>query len=143
MCKARWSNIRDQYRKVLNKKKTSSGQASKKILKYKYEDQLSFLKPYFQERPTTTNIESRSNSEEEDEYEVPENNGFNNISIISENQISNDSADNIVQHSTLIEPQQCIQRGSPQIGTNGIKKKKEPRNSLINTDEVYFRKQRT
>jgi len=49
VCKTRWYNIRDQYRKVLNKKKTS-GQAATKQLKYKYDDQLSFLKKTFQER---------------------------------------------------------------------------------------------
>ncbi|XP_026819391.1 uncharacterized protein LOC113558073 [Rhopalosiphum maidis] len=96
VCKDRWSNIRDRYRKVLNKKRLQVVKQQKNILKYKYEDQLSFLKHHFQERPIT-NIESHSNSEEED---------------------------NTVQHSTPIEPKRCTQRGSPQIGAGGIKKKK-------------------
>lgn len=56
----------------MNKQKTTSGQASKKLLKYKYEDQVNFLKPYLQERPTTSSIEGHSETDEDaDEYEVP------------------------------------------------------------------------
>ncbi|CAI6355522.1 unnamed protein product [Macrosiphum euphorbiae] len=140
MCKTKWSNIRDQYRKVLNKKKTSSGQASKKNMKYKYEDQFSFLKPYFQERPTTTNIESHSSSEEDDDYEALENVRPHSISSNSEKQTVNDTAGNSIVHLSMqIEPQLCIQRGSSRIGVGGIRKKR-PRNNLIDVDEVYFRK---
>ncbi|KAF0746827.1 transcription factor Adf-1-like, partial [Aphis craccivora] len=81
--KERWSNIRDQYRKTLNKQKISSSQASKKWLKYKYEDRVNFLKQYFQERPTISSIES-SFSEEDNTYEVPD---------------TNVSADNIINNS--------------------------------------------
>jgi len=52
----------------LNKQKTTSGQASKKLLKYKYEDKVNFLKQYFQERPTISNIEG-SDSGEDNMYE--------------------------------------------------------------------------
>lgn len=54
MCKARWNNIRDNYRKSI--KKTTSGQAAKKLKKYKFDDQLQFLKPHLQERETMGNI---------------------------------------------------------------------------------------
>lgn len=30
VCKTKWVNIRDQYRKIMNKTKTTSGQAAKK-----------------------------------------------------------------------------------------------------------------
>lgn len=55
----------------MNKQKTTSGQASKKLLKYKYEDQVNFLKHYFQERSTISNIEG-SDSGEDNMYEVPD-----------------------------------------------------------------------
>ena len=56
----------------MNKTKTSSGQAAKTISKYKFQEQLSFLTPYFQERPTISSIDNEENiteGEEEDEYE--------------------------------------------------------------------------
>ncbi|KAL4097826.1 hypothetical protein QTP88_022533 [Uroleucon formosanum] len=54
ICKTRWNNIRDNYRKSI--KKTTSGQAAKKVKKYKFDDQLQFLKPHLQERNTLGNI---------------------------------------------------------------------------------------
>jgi len=53
ICKARWNNIRDNYRKSIKK---TSGQAAKKLKKYKFDDQLQFLKPHLQERETMGNI---------------------------------------------------------------------------------------
>lgn len=44
------------YRKALKRNKTNSGQATKIIKKYKYEDQLNFLKEFLQERDTITNV---------------------------------------------------------------------------------------
>lgn len=121
MCKARWSNIRDQYRKMLNKQKTTSGQASTKKISYKYEKQLSFLKQYFQERPTISNIESRSDSEQDEEYDVPDDFG---LSSSGQHNIVNDNEDNVTtQPFTPIEPQLGIKRGS-RIGMGGISKKK-------------------
>jgi len=50
----------------LKKKVTVSGQAAKKMKNYKYEDQLSFLKPFFQERDTISNINyEESNTDDE------------------------------------------------------------------------------
>lgn len=70
----------------MNKQKTTSGQASKKIIKYKYEDQVNFLKPYLQERPTTSSIEGHSDTDEDaDEYEIP-----NTLEV--DNDISNTTA---------------------------------------------------
>lgn len=101
-CKSRWYNIRDQYRKVLNKKKTTSGQAATKQLKYKYDNQLSFLKKTFQERPTITNIDS-NDSEEYDDTAYLDNPGCStdmNISIESPIN-SNTSTPMPTQQSTL------------------------------------------
>jgi hypothetical protein len=59
----------------MNKTKTSSGQAAKKISKYKFQEQLSFLTPYFQERPTISSIDNEENRTEggEEEEEEDEN----------------------------------------------------------------------
>lgn len=57
-CKKRWGNIRDQYKKHINKRKTKSGQGATIIKKYKYEDNLNFLLPHVQDRHTITSIEN-------------------------------------------------------------------------------------
>lgn len=54
-CKRRWINIRDQFKKSLNRRKT---RAADTILKqYKYEKILQFLMPHIQERTTISNTE--------------------------------------------------------------------------------------
>ncbi|XP_072761189.1 uncharacterized protein [Anoplolepis gracilipes] len=57
-CKARWNNIRDNFRKSMKKRVTKSGQAAPKNKKYKYEDQLSFLLPFMKERDTLSNLDN-------------------------------------------------------------------------------------
>lgn len=42
----------------MNKQKTKSGQQATKVKPYKYSEQLSFLKKFFEERETRTNIEA-------------------------------------------------------------------------------------
>ncbi|XP_076620039.1 uncharacterized protein LOC143341191 [Colletes latitarsis] len=56
LCKTRWQNIRDQFKKCQTKKIAKSGQAAEKIRRYKYEDILSFLLPHLTERETISNI---------------------------------------------------------------------------------------
>lgn len=55
-CKARWNNIRDNFRKSLSKRRTTSGQAVKKVKPYRFESQLQFLLEYMEERETKGNI---------------------------------------------------------------------------------------
>ncbi|CAK1588878.1 unnamed protein product [Parnassius mnemosyne] len=56
-CKKRWSNIRDQFKRTLNKKETISRQSSTAIKKYKNKEILQFLLTYIQNRKTIYNIE--------------------------------------------------------------------------------------
>jgi hypothetical protein len=57
-CKRRWINIRDQFKKSLNRRKTRSGQAAdSNIKKYKYEEVLNFLMPHIHERSTISSME--------------------------------------------------------------------------------------
>ncbi|XP_050314955.1 transcription factor Adf-1-like [Anthonomus grandis grandis] len=55
-CKKKWTSVRDQLRKTLQKRKTSSGQAAVRQHKYKYEDLLMFLLPHIAERETISNV---------------------------------------------------------------------------------------
>jgi hypothetical protein len=51
-------NIRDQFKKSLNRRKTKSGQAAdSNIKKYKYEEVLQFLMPHIHERSTISSTE--------------------------------------------------------------------------------------
>ncbi|XP_066964457.1 uncharacterized protein [Macrobrachium rosenbergii] len=52
-CKLRWVSLRDQYRRYLRKVATKSGQESK--TKYKYADEMSFVKPFLRERERASN----------------------------------------------------------------------------------------
>lgn len=50
-CKTRWNNIRDNYRKSLKKRVTRSGLTGQlRNMRYKYENQLTFLLPFIRER---------------------------------------------------------------------------------------------
>lgn len=59
MCKKRWINIRDQFRKSLNKRKPKSGQAAADCSqkKYKYEETLQFLMPHMHDRSMILNVD--------------------------------------------------------------------------------------
>lgn len=75
ICKTRWNNIRDNYRKSI--KKTTSGQAFKRVKKYKYDDQLQFLKPHLQERDTLGNLKDPNNDDLENSNNDSEDNDEN------------------------------------------------------------------
>jgi hypothetical protein len=60
--------LREQYRKYLKKLTTKSGQfASIKIPKWKYADEMSFVRPYLCERDTVTNLEFEEKGETDEE----------------------------------------------------------------------------
>ncbi|CAI6363231.1 unnamed protein product [Macrosiphum euphorbiae] len=93
MCKTRWNNIRDNYRKSI--KKTTSGQAAKKVKKYKFDDQLQFLKPHLQERDTLGNIEDVVDNEDNvdifnDDVDENENENDNENAAVQIDEIIND-----------------------------------------------------
>ncbi|KAK5643305.1 hypothetical protein RI129_007150 [Pyrocoelia pectoralis] len=69
-CKNRWISLRDQLRKAIKKNITKSGQASEKRKKWKYEDCMSFIIPFFKERETQSNIAEPGSSNEESNDEV-------------------------------------------------------------------------
>lgn len=63
-CKDRWESLRGQYRKHINKI-TKSGQAATHSTKWKYEEQMSFLRPLFKDRERVTSLQ-----QEDTEIEV-------------------------------------------------------------------------
>ncbi|XP_066995210.2 uncharacterized protein [Anabrus simplex] len=73
-CKARWNNLRDNYKKSLKKLRTKNGEAGKSLKRYRFADQLSFLDKYFNERETKGNINMSADddfeSEDEEEHDT-------------------------------------------------------------------------
>ena len=67
-CKQRWASFRGQNRKYLKKLTTKSGQsASIKIPKWKYADEMPFVRRYMRERDTVTNLEYDEKGETDEE----------------------------------------------------------------------------
>ncbi|CAG9773279.1 unnamed protein product [Ceutorhynchus assimilis] len=56
-CKKRWTALRDNFRKCLKARKTTSGQANIPTKKWKYEDIMSFMIPFYAERTQKSNLE--------------------------------------------------------------------------------------
>nr|CAD7458745.1 unnamed protein product [Timema tahoe] len=69
LCKDRWEQLRSQHRKHLKKIKTKSGRSASSLLKWKYQDQMDFLKPFMKDSKrlysTLNDDDSISNDEDE------------------------------------------------------------------------------
>ncbi|GBP51873.1 hypothetical protein EVAR_88578_1 [Eumeta japonica] len=59
-----WQGLRDAYRRALNKKKGRTGQAAKKMKKWKYEEEMSFVASFFVEKRTIDSVDLSSDGEE-------------------------------------------------------------------------------
>ncbi|XP_031357193.1 transcription factor Adf-1-like [Photinus pyralis] len=70
VCKKIWTNLRDSFRRAMKKRReTKSGQAASKIKKWKFEDEMSFLLPFMQERDTCSNLKDVSDDDDENNEE--------------------------------------------------------------------------
>ena len=78
MLKAKWKNIRDSYRKCLNKRqqlmRSGSANYDKKIQECKFFKELSFLHVVVTSHPTTSNLPSttQENNKENEKYHEEE-----------------------------------------------------------------------
>lgn len=63
-CKKKWTCLRDGYRKAVKKRKPKSGDPKKKFKKWKYEDVMTFMIPFFSEREQKSNLDSDESEEE-------------------------------------------------------------------------------
>ncbi|XP_043262451.1 uncharacterized protein LOC122403162 [Colletes gigas] len=89
-CKKQWTLLRDCFRRALKKRRdTSSGQASTKIKKWKFEDEMSFLIPYFKERECITSLDIACN------LSVEVNDIAQETTDLTSNEISSPNPDNI------------------------------------------------
>ncbi|KAL4709232.1 hypothetical protein ACJJTC_010532 [Scirpophaga incertulas] len=120
-CKQRWQGLRDAYRRAMNKKKGKSGQAAKKIKKWKYEDEMSFLASFFGSKTNLESVEMSSDDEEsqDDAMEVQNPNSGNEIN-------STDAVDVAASHVTEIrtENDSIVRNISSQPQHSEVKKAK-------------------
>lgn len=56
ICKDRWGKLRNCFINALKRRHKKSGQASTKIVPWKYEAQMEFLRSHLEGRPTITNL---------------------------------------------------------------------------------------
>ena len=62
--KRRWVNIREQFKKSLNGRRSKIGEAADwNVMRYKYEEVLQFLMPHINERSTISSTEQHSEND--------------------------------------------------------------------------------
>lgn len=102
MCKQRWTNIRDQYKKNLKSLKTVTGQAAKKIKLYKFSEQLQFLTGIDEDRNVISNFvecsETMPSPPSDDHLSM------SNDSITINQQSNSQAQDDIVASSSPMSP---------------------------------------
>ncbi|XP_068244096.1 uncharacterized protein [Palaemon carinicauda] len=54
-CKTRWSNLRDQFRRVTKSRRALNGEPADKKKRWKYDEEMAFLKPFYHERSSIPN----------------------------------------------------------------------------------------
>lgn len=62
-CKKKWINLRDTFRRAA-KKSGKSGQISKPIKKWKFEDDMSFLRPHMKVRDSISSVGSTASNDD-------------------------------------------------------------------------------
>lgn len=91
-CKNKWLNLRDQYRRTVRKHKMAESQGMKKK-KWRYEDNMLFLQPYFREK--TSNPDSfhvKYESDDQDNVMTFEEEG--DETILSSTNVFDDTSSN-------------------------------------------------
>ncbi|KAL4720743.1 hypothetical protein ACJJTC_006817 [Scirpophaga incertulas] len=65
ICKERWKSLRDGYNRSLKRRKTKSGDGATTSKPWRYEKQMGFLQPFFQERQVKSNLMKSVSSEDD------------------------------------------------------------------------------
>lgn len=83
---SKWRSVRDNYIRSLKKQAecNKSGSGRKKIQRYIFEEQLSFLKKGRELRPTTSSIRSDLNEEDADATQLSDNMAISDVSLTDE-----------------------------------------------------------
>ncbi|VVC43314.1 MADF domain [Cinara cedri] len=127
VCKTRWISLRDQLRKALKKKRTKSRQTAGKQKKWKYEDRMSFVIPFFKERDAYSNIASpESASEESNDEDISNQN----------NNITEKDADEVVESKRETTPKCNRIKESLSTKTKSTKKMKKSISYCSNAEKI-------
>lgn len=134
-CKKTWNNLRDAFRRAMKKSQTTSGQSAKYIKKWKYEEEMSFLRPHMRERDTISSLnlsdgESEANNDENGIVEVEEGDIDFDINssithINTESPTTSSSAENKI-------------RSQKELTKTNIRKRKQPTGSASATLMEYI-----
>lgn len=69
-CRKKWFTLRDGFRRSLKKRKTTTGQAVKKLKPWRFEKQMEFIRPCFEARSQLSSLDDGSeNDDTEDDGE--------------------------------------------------------------------------
>ncbi|KAF5308928.1 hypothetical protein FQR65_LT00010 [Abscondita terminalis] len=75
-CKKRWASLRDSFRKSLKSQETKSGQGSLKKRLWRFDKQMTFLRPFMANRKQISNVDDSDSSEseryEQENYHIEE-----------------------------------------------------------------------
>ncbi|XP_039287151.1 uncharacterized protein LOC111047334 isoform X2 [Nilaparvata lugens] len=107
-CKQRWQNLRDSYRRALNKRKVKTGQAATKIKKWKYEDEMSFVAPFFAEKKTLDSVDITS---DEDNGDHDDHTVVDHTSETETNAIIETASDDVATDAQTVES--SVQNSKP------------------------------
>ncbi|KAL1509994.1 hypothetical protein ABEB36_004654 [Hypothenemus hampei] len=167
LVKSTWEKLRNSYNSAMRRRKVKSGQAASKIVPWKFEQEMSFLKPFSEMRETHTNLINDTPTLEDDEnieYSSNENlhNNAENVIEKRESSISNKSAasplsdaTNEVVHSeraviprskkklTPAEEMVQIMKNNAELRAKCARPTSENGNNLDETDMFYLSMSKT
>lgn len=132
--------MRDAFRRALNKRKVKGGQAGKKFKKWKYEDEMVFLRPYFTEKISSTSVDM-SNDEDFDsavgdsdeclvklEQDLDTNSKIATITLDGSSRFSNNTMPNLIANCAKAknesEPPETLMTASSELMTQLLEDKK-------------------
>jgi hypothetical protein len=122
-CKNRWFNLRDQCRRAIKNKRTSS-RAAVKNKKWKFEDEMAFLNPYFQERETLTNIHDTNEN----------NNGSETVELEQAEWVNNGN-----EVEEQVKPEERLRVSNTTTFRASSKAKEEPKGSSDITSSLLMK----
>lgn len=148
-CKKTWNNLRDAVRRTIKNSQTKSGQSAKRIKKWKYEEEMCFLRPHMIEKDTISSFnilsdeESEINNDESGINDVEE--GDNDVDInasLTHLKDSQYSKTNTQSPSTSTDERICRQKiglGQKESNKNAnVRKRKQPTESASAVLMVYI-----
>ncbi|KAB0800405.1 hypothetical protein PPYR_06145 [Photinus pyralis] len=128
-----WSKLRNCYSNALKRRKfKKSGQAAKKYTPWKYEDEMSFLQPYFDTRPTQENLEEHQSQAVELLHTANDNEEDNATEEGNEDNDSDVDDDNLERSSTsTVSTQSHITHNAPKVDHPRAKRTKNAADEMV------------